>query len=160
MSWIGLHPRVPEQSNRKLGIRPPTARNSMLPATWKSLPRTWCLWRASVRPRSYWRSRSRCRFDFSAEPIVSDKLSSFGEAFGNTSPANGTRGTFAGAVAFKYQVSPHFNHSSAQATIPTTYSTSVRASTSIFRNDLPIRMGPAPPTDAQLGPGPPWNTPP
>lgn len=54
--------------------------------------------------------RNQGIYDFSAERKLSDKLSVFGEVFGNTSPAQGTPGTFAGAVAFEYQVSPHFNY--------------------------------------------------
>lgn len=49
-------------------------------------------------------------YDFSAERKISDKLSVFGEVFGNTSPAKGESGTFAGAVAMEYQVNDHFNY--------------------------------------------------
>lgn len=53
--------------------------------------------------------RNQGIWDFSAERVVSDKLSLYGEVFGNTSPARGQKGTVAGAVAMEYQSSPHFN---------------------------------------------------
>jgi Putative MetA-pathway of phenol degradation len=48
--------------------------------------------------------------DFSAERKISNKLSLYAEVFGNTSPAEGVRGTVAGALAMEYQVSDHFNY--------------------------------------------------
>jgi hypothetical protein len=49
-------------------------------------------------------------WDFSAERKLGERLSVFGEVFGNTSPATGERGTVAEAVAMEYQVGPHFNY--------------------------------------------------
>ncbi len=48
-------------------------------------------------------------YDLSLQRIVSNKISIYGEVFGNTSPADGEKGTFAGALAMEYQVTDHFN---------------------------------------------------
>ena len=53
--------------------------------------------------------RNQGIWDFSAERVVSKKLSLYAEVFGNTSPAPGEKATVAGAVAMEYQVGPHFN---------------------------------------------------
>ena len=48
-------------------------------------------------------------YDLSVERVLSEKLSVYAEVFGNTSPAPGESGTFAGAVAAEYHFTDHFN---------------------------------------------------
>jgi Putative MetA-pathway of phenol degradation len=54
--------------------------------------------------------RNQGIYDISAERRVSQKLSFFGEIFGNTSAARGEHGTVGGAIAFEYQLTKHFNY--------------------------------------------------
>lgn len=54
--------------------------------------------------------RNQGIYDFSAERVLSNKLSVFGEVFGNSSPAKGEKSTAAVAVAMEYQVTDHFNY--------------------------------------------------
>ncbi len=48
-------------------------------------------------------------YDFSVERQMTKKWSVFAEIFGNTSPAEGEKSTFAGAIATEYHFTPHFN---------------------------------------------------
>jgi hypothetical protein len=53
--------------------------------------------------------RDQFIYDLSVERVVTHDLSLFAEIFGNTSPAEGEKGTFSGAVAAEYKLSEHYN---------------------------------------------------
>ena len=53
--------------------------------------------------------RNQLIYDFAAQHPITDKLEFFVEVFGNTKPAAGEKGTFAGAVALEYEFGKHFN---------------------------------------------------
>jgi len=48
-------------------------------------------------------------YDFSVQRNVTDRLGLYAEIFGNSSPASGEKGTFAGAIAAEYKFNEHFN---------------------------------------------------
>ncbi|WP_157947748.1 transporter [Abditibacterium utsteinense] len=53
--------------------------------------------------------KNQFTYDFSVEHRLTPKLSVFAEAFANSSPALGERGTFPGAVATEYHLKNRFN---------------------------------------------------